>query len=102
VPPPPPLSALEKYYDFKQGQFMALSKGAFSLAGLIFSPLLAAILSNQDQVSSDTGAWFVAGAAAAFIAGLTFHALAIAAAAEFRTITITYPSPEPPSGAVPP
>ena len=92
MPPPPPLSSLELYYGWEQERFMTLSKGAFSLAGIILTPLLAAILSSTDDVDALTGAAFVIGMVAACLSGAVMHWLAADVEEEFIARADTYPS----------
>jgi hypothetical protein len=92
VPPPPPLSSLELYYGWEQERFMTLSKGAFSLAGLILSPLLAAILSNTGKVDLITAIQFGVGMLAACLSGAVMHGLAAEVEDEFISRADTYPS----------
>jgi hypothetical protein len=83
---PAPWSSVEKYYEWQQARFMAMSKGFFSLAGLIVTPLLAAILSHVDTVDRLTGVRFGVAAAAAAGVGLLLHWAAADVADEFRDV----------------
>jgi hypothetical protein len=93
---PAPWSSVERYYEWQQARFLALSKGFFSLAGLILSPLLAAILSNSDRVDTATGLRFCVSAGAAAAIGLLLHWAAGDVAEEFRMV-----ADQPAAAAVP-
>ena len=80
---PLPLSSLEKHYEFEQARMMTLSKGSFSLAGLILTPLLAAIVRGDQALTARTAALFVGGIVFAYVAGWWFHLLALDVEKEF-------------------
>lgn len=74
---------LQTIYDWRQSQALSLGSACFSLAGLILSPLLAAVFSGADRVQVWQLPLYLAGALLAAVSGTWWHREARRQRAEF-------------------
>jgi len=64
---------LQKLYDWRQSQALSLASACFTLAGLVLSPLLAAVFDNGSPIQPWQLTLYVSGAALAAISGVWWH-----------------------------
>jgi hypothetical protein len=66
-------SDLERFYDWRQTQAAGLGTGSFKLAGLILSPLLAAVFDSAARIEEWAVYGYSFGALLAAVAGIRWH-----------------------------
>lgn len=64
---------LEKIYEWRQAQASNMGGACFTLAGLILSPLLAAVFDANASVETWSVAAYALGAVLAIMAGVAWH-----------------------------
>jgi len=64
---------LERVYDWHQAQATGLGSGSFKLAGLILSPLLAAVFDSAARIETWAVYGYSLGALLAAAAGIRWH-----------------------------
>jgi MFS family permease len=64
---------LQKLYDWRQSQALSLASACFTLAGLVLSPLLAAVFDKASLIQPWQLALYVSGAVLAAVSGVWWH-----------------------------